>query len=379
MEILKNSIVSTFEFLKFHSFQPLINLLLEFLSATSCINNNYDYWRVVERLREQSLRIMEALLTRKLLESLDEDTPKEGNLLIRRACATAPVILSAPHGGGDKLFPNNNHSMEPRLPEGVNVSMKSDLYTLRMLAAIDHYFTEMCHHKCYIIAATVHRRYVDLNRNSLVPEQNAYKSDCDESAAYYDSYHGKLAECIQDCKQRFPNGPAPLLLDIHGQARYIDMVVIGTSNRRTCPFDPDAGAYAVDVPLCGFIWNMHSLFGHCSLPHPGQGDIFLYKGGHIVCKYGIEGWDTIVLSSYSLDVSKIAENDNEADPLRKITAIQLEYGSNLRSVASSRSKMAILLFFIFCLTLFCSACSQIYVLGRCAHSVASLQQWCRDH
>lgn len=265
---------------------------------------------------------MDSFLFRKFKDSLDEPQlyQQEGrHVLLRKLKATIPVILSAPHGGGDKNFPTGAAlSMKPRLPGGKNVSMKSDLYTLQLLASIDKNIFELTSQRCYIVASTVHRRYVDANRkDDVLSEENPYNPECAESKAYYEAYHSSLRQVIEDCRLNHKDAPFALLLDIHGQATFGDMVVLGTKNRSTC------GCGRVDVPLRGFIWHFQALLGRAVLPYPGEKDIVPYRGGHIVCSYGTTEQEQQQLGD---------------ERQQQVAAVQLEFGSSLRSESSLRGE-----------------------------------------
>jgi len=290
---------------------------------------------------------MDAFLFRRLRDSLDDPQKYQGKgryVLLRKEKATIPVILSAPHGGGDKSFPVATHSMKPRLPGGKNVSMKSDLYTLQVIASVDKYIFDLCGQHCYVVAATVHRRFVDANRNAKDVEDNAHNPECSESGAYYNEYHASLDSCIADCRLRHPAAPHVLLLDIHGQAVYEDMVVLGTRNRKTCSLsscsgsysDLSAGSYDVDIPFQGFIWHLQSMLGRTSLPLPGQEDISPYRGGHIVGTYGSQ-W---ALHRQQEVNGEEKEEGTNLETARQVSAVQLEFGSALRSDSVLRAEVA---------------------------------------
>jgi hypothetical protein len=289
---------------------------------------------------------MDSHLFQTFKNSLDEPQiyHEEGNhILLRREKATIPVILSAPHGGGDKNFPTGAHSMKPRLPGGKNVSMKADLYTLQMIASIDKHIFALSGQHCYVIAATVHRRFVDANRNSVVAEENAHNPECNESKAYYHAYHASIASCIEDCKQKHPEAPLALLLDIHGQVMYKDMVVLGTKNRHTCGVLNDAGSSkGVDEPLRGFIWHYQTLLGRASLPHPGDEDISLYSGGHIVCRYGIKEQRQRQRQEQEIEDEQRCHAEQQRSEEEsvgvQVAAVQLEFGSSLRTDPTLRGE-----------------------------------------
>jgi hypothetical protein len=295
---------------------------------------------------------MDSILFRRFRGSMDEPCLYEADgkhVLERKHKATIPVILSAPHGGGDRHFPVGPHSMKPRTPGGKNVSMKSDLYTLQMIATIDKYIVDLCGQHCYVVAATVHRRYVDANRNAQEIDENAHNPECCESAAYYQAYHSSLASCIEDCRLRYPDAPHALLLDIHGQATYEDMVVLGTKNRNTCAVLNNSGnddaIYSVDVPLKGFIWHLHALLGRASMPYPGHEDISPYRGGHIVGRYGTQRYMGGEMDKNAEEekgerevcdgvesrssCSRAGGFDREAST--PVAGVQLEFGTSLRS------------------------------------------------
>jgi hypothetical protein len=278
-------------------------------------------------------------MARRLRESLDESSPHP-HVLLRRTRATLPVLLSAPHGGGDKHYfptPSLTHSlarMKPRIPGGKGVSLKADLHTLPLLASLDKHIHDMCGHHCYLVAATLHRKFVDTNRDISVEEDNAHHPECELSKEYYDAYHSSVKSCLEDIRLRHPHTSHVLLLDIHGQATYEDMVVLGTQNRKTCVSKcvSKDNECNVDMPLQGFIWHLQSLLGQASLPHPGREDISPYRGGHIVGKYGSQSCD--------LDHRREMDETHVLQGLQglQVSAVQLEFGSALRSDSVLRCK-----------------------------------------
>mmetsp|Transcript_8743 Transcript_8743/g.13058 ORF Transcript_8743/g.13058 Transcript_8743/m.13058 type:complete len:482 (-) Transcript_8743:52-1497(-) len=249
--------------------------------------------------------------------SLDSPSHNEDvSVIYRRESAQLPIILTAPHGG------SLQHSKRfiARI-SGPDISTKSDLYTLRLLSYIDRAIQQKCGRKPYIVAAKFHRKFIDANRNAAVPKEQPFNVECEEGCQAYTAYHQRISDCIEHCKCHHA-GENVLLLDVHGQCTYQDYLVLGTRNKKTCSYDSNLALHQVDKPGIGFIWLLRSLLGQAILPSTGSPDIKRYSGGYTV---------------YAHSNCPLHPRDTHLSDLRastsvlKIDAVQLEFGSALRS------------------------------------------------
>ncbi|MGI9242571.1 MAG: BPL-N domain-containing protein [Verrucomicrobiales bacterium] len=204
-----------------------------------------------------------------------------------------PIILSAPHGGGDAI---------PDVPErrGLGVRLfrwKSDAGTARLTEKLADALEERFGKRPYVVIARFHRKFLDANR----PADLAYESDNARPA--YEAYHHAIAEARRDIVRRWGRG---ILLDIHGQAAEPGAIFRGTQNGKTVSHL--VGRFGEEA-LAGET----SLFGQLAeqgvpvIPPIGSGDREIkYQGGYIVVTHGSASGGTI-------------------------DAIQLELGRELRS------------------------------------------------
>ena len=174
------------------------------------------------------------------------DSEKRDLVLFRRESASLPVLITAPHGGclkfgkqseqflrRDTVHSGREASSSNGAAESPPVVTKGDLYTLDLLTELDAELTRLTGHRPYVVAARFHRRFVDANRNRAAPEEVAVNPDCPSAAALYDHYHAAVDACVAHALTWNP-GARLLVLDVHGQARYLDHIVLGTCSVRFC-------------------------------------------------------------------------------------------------------------------------------------------------
>lgn len=190
----------------------------------------------------------------------------------RHVSATLPVLLCAPHGGnavdGDQAETLLERSLltdgtgvdgEESSRGGGSVSLVADVGTLQLLEEIDRRLTRKFSgseegfatavEAAGAVAARFHRKYVDANR-PVEGKTIAVHPSCARSREVHESYHGAIETAIRamgssccyrklGATNRSPlhheGGPRQderesrlLLLDLHGQCKFVDKVLIGT-------------------------------------------------------------------------------------------------------------------------------------------------------
>jgi len=285
-----------------------------------------------------------------------------GSTLYRIEEANLGVILTAPHGGRSKdgdleRFPYERTAY----PNSSKVSTKSDLNTLELAALIDEKIQQKLGLglKPHTVASTVHRRFVDLNRNirranevAVPREEQTHQQQqhqgltassssgagggaaagaggvgagLGEATRVYHEYHNKIEQAIAHAASFSPCARV-LLLDIHGQAQAgrenTLCVGIGSpSGPRTC------NESILRKPLCGFLWHLELLAQETSSSSDEvssssssirvECDVPTLTGGYTVQRYGLG-----------------SQTGGCVD------AIQLEFSSSMRSSRASRERSA---------------------------------------
>jgi|GEM_PF-1522709 len=214
-----------------------------------------------------------------------------------------PIILTAPHGGEKRI---------PSIPdrEGRGVSMfvtVLDDGTLQLALELSDIIYEMTGKRPYLVAADFTRKQIDANR----PSSGAYETTA--AKTYYDFYHNKIAQFIDEIKDRFGN--KTLLLDLHGQGSDANTIYRGTRDRQTVQrLITRKGENAFTGPHS--ILGILAREGNTIYPANNQrltAEKSIYSGGYTVGHYG-------------------SHNENGID------ALQLESGWTLRR--SGRSEFA---------------------------------------
>ncbi|MEN8774946.1 MAG: N-formylglutamate amidohydrolase [Akkermansiaceae bacterium] len=219
--------------------------------------------------------------------------PEKESTLISFSKGDLPIILSAPHGGRQKI-----PGVEPRVGEGIKRFVdRTDIWTDQLTQKLANEIETSTRKRPYVVVANFHRKYVDANRS---PEL-AYESP--KAKLTYDAYHAALAEAKADVEKRFGRG---LVIDIHGQASLLDTVIRGTQNGKTVEHLVQKfgnGSHLGKTSLFGRLkengFEVNPSVGSSDREHPK------FTGGYITRKYG------------SMDGGTV-------------DAIQLELGKNLR-------------------------------------------------
>jgi N-formylglutamate amidohydrolase len=198
--------------------------------------------------------------------------------LVTFSIGEMPILLTAPHGGS--VMPEDIASVreerkgyKPRAIETFNIDWDESTYELLFHLA-NRLHTEIGK-RPYIVAARFDRKYVDANRNYTilgqagVPHEN-HAYDNPNGKKYYEEYHGKIREYVEDIHDRFKG--EGLLFDIHGAIFQDKRIVVGMLN-----FDPldfqrhfRRGHISVDKLL--------EKFGFDPLYHPYSGFLSRLQG-----------------------------------------------------------------------------------------------------
>ncbi|CAM9212632.1 unnamed protein product [Ectocarpus sp. 13 AM-2016] len=218
----------------------------------------------------------------------------------RTISATLPVVLCAAHGGnavdGDQSetllqrpvvnpLPRGNVDV-PGKPRLAGVNLVADVGTSQLLEEIDRRLT----HKCSscgnggfttavrapaAVVARFHRKYIDANRPLEDEDAMAVHPSCAKARGVHQSYHRAIETAIgalesHSCwtqaerprsknqerneEERGEETPRVLLLDVHGQCKLVDNVLIGTCNGKT------ADLKEFNTPHKGFLWHLRRAF-----------------------------------------------------------------------------------------------------------------------
>jgi N-formylglutamate amidohydrolase len=216
--------------------------------------------------------------------------------LLRAWPGMLPIILSAPHGGRQPV-------PGAVVRRGLGIAQftigrdtNTDELTHNIAAKLEERFGA----KPFMIVALFERKYVDANR----PAAGGYESE--RGKFYYESYHRQLRDSSAQVRSRWGSG---LLLDIHGQGAEGGVIYRGTNNGRTVmSLMQRFGAEALNGPKS--IQGQLQEMGYHVMPAARNAQReSRYAGGYIVQAYGSHRPDGI-------------------------DAIQLEFGTRLRSRAS---------------------------------------------
>lgn len=189
----------------------------------------------------------------------------------RHISATLPLVLCAPHGGnavdGDQSEtllerpaaspPTKNAAGggENSRPALGAVSLIADVGTLQLVEEIDRRLTQKFKSEegfawpidaPAAVVARFHRKYVDANRPLEDSGAVAVHPSCSRAKHVHECYHGAIETAVRALGSRVcgnagasggnglkegVDGERPgqlLLLDVHGQCKFVDKVLIGT-------------------------------------------------------------------------------------------------------------------------------------------------------
>jgi N-formylglutamate amidohydrolase len=228
------------------------------------------------------------------------DDPKPEDLVLVRK-GTLPVIVSAPHGGRERV-----PGVPDRLGKGIPAFQTVlDANTDLLAEAFSAELERLLKGKPWLVVARFDRKSLDANR----PREHAYESE--KARPYFDRYHDSLEAACKAVKEEFGRG---LLLDIHGQGEFRDAVCRGTQNGKTVTLLRQRygwRAFTGKNSVMGQLQNRgYKVLPDCDADENTREER-LFSGGHIVGTYGSH-------TGYGID------------------AIQLEFGTDLRAKAKDR-------------------------------------------
>lgn len=186
----------------------------------------------------------------------------------RITSATLPVILCAPHGG-NAVDGDQSETLRERPPVspsthscggGRSVSLVADVGTSQLLEEIDRRLSRKCcgdasgfatvTDAAAAVVARFHRKYVDANRSLGDEQAVAVHPACARGRDVHNCYHHTIEAAIGSLGSRFrEQGVSPLgsmgggdgakqeahekeirllLLDVHGQCKFGNKLLIGT-------------------------------------------------------------------------------------------------------------------------------------------------------
>ena len=128
--------------------------------------------------------------------------PIEPKSLVRIRRGELPLVLSAPHGGGEKPHFVPDLTRSPRLADSHTIPLAQQLSD-----ALKTHFGRAP----FMVYNRLHRCKMDANR----PVNEGTQGEAFGSLVY-DAYHEALATCLQEARDYAVNGQPVLLLDIHG-------------------------------------------------------------------------------------------------------------------------------------------------------------------
>jgi glutamine amidotransferase-like uncharacterized protein/N-formylglutamate amidohydrolase len=163
------------------------------------------------------------------LAKLDAQSPKD---LIIVEAGDLPIILTAPHGGGESI-----PGVPKRLGKGVSkFASVSDVHTDKLAKKLADAIEAKMGKRPFVVIARFHRQYLDANRRA----RDAYESP--EAEEFYEAYHQAIADARSEIVKRWERG---LLIDIHGQAEDPKVIFRGTQNGKTTKHL--IGRYGIDA------------------------------------------------------------------------------------------------------------------------------------
>lgn len=215
-----------------------------------------------------------------------------------------PIVISAPHGG-DKEVPGSAPRKGEGLKKGATGFRASrDGGTEELALEVAAELERLTGRKPYVVVASFHRRFVDLNRPAAIAYEDA------GGKAAYEAFHGALATASSDVATRFGAG---LVVDFHGQGTHKARVYRGTKNGLTVTAMRQKFGEGIHEGPESFLGRLKTL-GWDVHPDPGGKEQGGFTGGHVTQTYGA--------------------------PPFKTDAIQLEFGGDYRRTEADRKKTA---------------------------------------
>lgn len=224
--------------------------------------------------------------------------------LVRAVDGELPLIISAPHGGGEPV-----PGVAPRRGIGLkDFWPHPDAYTLELAEELATAIYNELGARPFTVIALFHRQAIDANRE---PE-DAFESPA--AAPHYKAYHSALRRACDVVSARFGGG---VLIDLHGQSTTINAIYRGTCQGLSCQnLLRKHGSAALTGPSSFF--GVLAAKGYQILPRSfgsGIGTETQFRGGFTCTTYG-----------------------TQRQPL--IDSIQLETGNDFRTTPEQRRKTA---------------------------------------
>ncbi|CAN0258753.1 unnamed protein product, partial [Hapterophycus canaliculatus] len=301
---------------------------------------------------------------------------------------------------------------------GGSISLVADVGTSQLLEEIDRRLARKCSVDTNGFATAVdapaavvalfHRKYVDANRSFADENAVAVHPSCTRGRDVHACYHRTIEAAIGSLGSRFTpqrasashsmggddctkqeedeKGIRLLLLDVHGQCKFANKLLIGTCNGKT------ADLQKLNMPEKGFLWHLRRTLSakdearrdygpdDCErgtgrdrrerkdrisearndrsgrekegakqndavgvLPLPGEDEVSGYTGGYTVRRHGILA-QAAVAPAPPVSAAETAKGAGERKISDRVAvavdAIQLEFGSRLRRTPEARAVAA---------------------------------------
>ena len=196
-----------------------------------------------------------------------------------------PIILTAPHGGREKIA-----GVAPRemITEKVDGSRRwgglqrgGDPNTDILVQGIAAEIKALLGRDAYLVMAKFDRKFIDANR----PPDLAF--DSAEARPYYDYYHNSIRRFIAEIRKRYPAG---LLIDVHGQKKDPAALMRGTRNgsavRRLLQRYGQKSIVGPNGLFGQLEVNGFKVFPANDIPIDGTSENAGFNGGYTVFTYG---------------------------------------------------------------------------------------------
>lgn len=189
-----------------------------------------------------------------------------------------PIILLAPHGGTKKPEDiqeprDKEKGYKTRSTETFSDEFDENTFELTWRLADKIYETQL--EAPYVVTADFSRQYVDVDRDNkllgthdLPYENHAYDDPAGQK--YYDQYHSKIREYVEDIKDRFDG--EGLLFDIHGSVLQNNKIIVGMVTYDPIDFQRNFRRGHVSVD------SLIARFGFDPLYHPDTGFLSALHG-----------------------------------------------------------------------------------------------------
>lgn len=232
-----------------------------------------------------------------------------------------PIILTTPHGGNLAIPGVTDRTDKCKEDDNDKLICDRDTSTSEITAGLANELQSLLGGSPYLVIAKFHRKYIDANRDKNDPDavDQPYLAPFDAAEPYYDYYHGKIGEYVDEVRQKWPR--KAVLIDVHGCCAGSSSVYRGTRNGRTVQ---DLGNEALTGP--NSIFGKLETFGYTVFPptsaplgNPPESP----NGGHTVGWYGINRSNRI--DAIQIEIGRNLRNDDVRDKFTKDLARAIAY------------------------------------------------------